>query len=75
MIGKEKRKWTPWEKTPAVRRKCFGNGNFFIRLLFVTNEIVEALTQLANHVHGKRAERRKRGKSFFSILRITIKAI
>jgi hypothetical protein len=75
MIGRERRKWTPWEKTPAVRRKCFGNGNFLIRLLLAIMETVEALTEFANHVHGKRAARRKRGKSFFGIFKITIKAI
>jgi len=75
MIGREKRKWTPWENTPAVRRKCLGKGNFLIRLRLPINETVEALTEFENHVHGKRAARRKRGKSFFSIFKITKKAI
>jgi hypothetical protein len=50
--------------TPAERRKCFGKGNFFIRLLLAINETVEALTALENHVQGNKAERRNREKSF-----------
>jgi hypothetical protein len=75
MIGRETRKWTAWERTPAVIRKCFGNGNFLIRLLLAINDTLDALTEVENHVHGKRAERKKRGKSLFGIFRITTKAM
>jgi len=75
MIGREKRKWTPSDKIPDMRRKCLGKGNFLIRLLLEINETVDALTELVNQVHGNNPERRKSENSSFLILRTTAKAM
>ena len=65
--------------TTAIGSAGFGifakNGNFFTRLLFEIKDTVEALTELENHVHGNKAERRKSGKSLIWTPKIRVKAM
>ena len=58
-IGMERIRFINCPTTVAIIRKCFGNRTFLIRLILLVSVDVDMVKDAENHVHGKRAVRRK----------------